>query len=45
MRKAWLAGVLILVSIVLQLTVLNGLRLPGGGGSRPEFSSWWQRLP
>ena len=31
MRKAWLAPVLIVVSIVLQLTVLNGLRLPGGG--------------
>jgi len=30
-RKAWLAPVLIVVSIVLQLTVLNGLRLPGGG--------------
>jgi rod shape-determining protein MreD len=35
MRKAWLgpwlAPVLILVGLVLQLTVLNGLRLPGGG--------------
>ncbi len=31
MRKAWLAPVLIIVSIGLQLTVLNGLRLPGGG--------------
>ena len=31
MRKAWLAPVLIVVSIVGQLTVLNGLRLPGGG--------------
>ncbi|HUB41386.1 MAG TPA: rod shape-determining protein MreD [Streptosporangiaceae bacterium] len=31
MRKAWLAPVLIVISIVLQLTVLNGLRLPGGG--------------
>jgi rod shape-determining protein MreD len=30
-RKAWLAPVIIVVSIVLQLTVLNGLRLPGGG--------------
>jgi rod shape-determining protein MreD len=30
-RKAWLAPVLIVASIVLQLTVLNGLRLPGGG--------------
>ena len=35
MRKAWLgrwlAPVLILVALVVQLTVLNGLRLPGGG--------------
>ena len=31
MRKAWLAPVVILVGIVVQLTVLNGLRLPGGG--------------
>ena len=31
MRKAWFAPVLIVVSIVVQLTVLNGLRLPGGG--------------
>jgi rod shape-determining protein MreD len=31
MRKAWLAPVLILVALVLQLTVLNGLRLPGDG--------------
>jgi rod shape-determining protein MreD len=30
-RKVWLAPVLIVVSIILQLTVLNGLRLPGGG--------------
>jgi len=30
-RRAWLAPVLIVISIVLQLTVLNGLRLPGGG--------------
>jgi len=30
-RKAWFAPVLIVVSIVVQLTVLNGLRLPGGG--------------
>jgi rod shape-determining protein MreD len=30
-RKAWLAPVVILVGIVVQLTVLNGLRLPGGG--------------
>lgn len=31
MRKAWLTPVLILVALVLQLTVLNGLRLPGDG--------------
>ena len=35
MRRAWLgrwlAPVLILVGLVVQLTVLNGLRLPGGG--------------
>jgi rod shape-determining protein MreD len=31
MRKAWLAPVLIVVTLVLQLTVLNGLRLPRGG--------------
>ncbi len=31
MRKACLIPVLVLVSLVLQLTVLNGLRLPGGG--------------
>ena len=31
MRKAWFAPVLIVASIVVQLTVLNGLRLPGGG--------------
>jgi len=30
-RKAWFAPVLIVASIILQLTVLNGLRLPGGG--------------
>jgi len=30
-RKAWLAPVLIIASIILQLTVVNGLRLPGGG--------------
>jgi len=30
-RNAWLAPVGILVSLVVQLTVLNGLRLPGGG--------------
>jgi rod shape-determining protein MreD len=27
----WLAPVLVLVGLILQLTVLNGLRLPGGG--------------
>ena len=31
MRKAWLAGCLLAVAVVVQLTVLNGLRLPGGG--------------
>ena len=35
MRRAWLgpwlAPVLILVALIVQLTVLNGLRLPGGG--------------
>ncbi|HUD76680.1 MAG TPA: rod shape-determining protein MreD [Streptosporangiaceae bacterium] len=31
MRRAWLAPVLVVLGIVLQLTVLNGLRLPGGG--------------
>jgi len=30
-RKAWFAPVLIVASIMLQLTVLNGLRLPGAG--------------
>jgi rod shape-determining protein MreD len=30
-RKAWLAPVIIVVSIVVQLTVMNGLRLPGSG--------------
>ena len=30
-RKAWFAPVVIVLGIVLQLTVLNGLRLPGGG--------------
>jgi rod shape-determining protein MreD len=31
MRKAWLAACLLAVAVVVQLTVLNGLRLPGGG--------------
>jgi rod shape-determining protein MreD len=31
-RRAWLAPVLIAAALLLQLTVLNGLRLPGGGG-------------
>jgi rod shape-determining protein MreD len=30
-RKAWFPPVLVVASIILQLTVLNGLRLPGGG--------------
>jgi len=30
-RKAWVPPVLIVVAVVLQLTVLDGLRLPGGG--------------
>jgi len=30
-RKVWLAPVVIVTGIVVQLTVLNGLRLPGGG--------------
>ena len=31
MRKAWLALVLLAAGLLLQLTVLNGLHLPGGG--------------
>jgi rod shape-determining protein MreD len=31
MRKALLAGCLLAVAVVVQLTLLNGLRLPGGG--------------
>ena len=31
MRKAWLPPVLIFIGILVQLTVLDGLRLPGGG--------------
>jgi rod shape-determining protein MreD len=31
MRKALLAGCLLAVAVVAQLTLLNGLRLPGGG--------------
>ncbi len=31
MRKAWLAPVLVIAAIMVQLTVVNGLRLPGGG--------------
>jgi rod shape-determining protein MreD len=30
-RKAWLPPVLIFIGILVQLTVLDGLRLPGGG--------------
>jgi len=30
-RKAWLPAVLIFIGILVQLTVLDGLRLPGGG--------------
>jgi rod shape-determining protein MreD len=30
-RKAWVSPVLILIAVVMQLTLLNGLRLPGGG--------------
>ncbi len=30
-RKAWLAPVLLAIALLLQLTVLNGLHLPGGG--------------
>ncbi len=31
MRKAWFAPVLVIAAIMVQLTVVNGLRLPGGG--------------
>ncbi|MGO8958447.1 MAG: rod shape-determining protein MreD [Streptosporangiaceae bacterium] len=31
MRKAWLAACLLALAVVVQLTMLNGLRLPGGG--------------
>ncbi len=31
MRKAWLAPVLVIAAIMVQLTVVDGLRLPGGG--------------
>jgi rod shape-determining protein MreD len=31
MRRTWLAPVLLAVALLLQLTVLNGLHLPGGG--------------
>ena len=31
MRAAWLAVAALLVAIVIQVSVLNGLRLPGGG--------------
>jgi rod shape-determining protein MreD len=31
MRTAWLASVLLAAGLLLQLTVLNGLHLPGGG--------------
>ncbi len=31
MRKALLAGCLLAIAVVVQLSVLNGLRLPGGG--------------
>jgi rod shape-determining protein MreD len=31
MRKAWVPPVLILIAVVVQLAVLDGLRLPGGG--------------
>ena len=31
MRKAWFAPVLLAFALLLQLTVLNGLHLPGGG--------------
>lgn len=31
MRKAWFATVLLAFALLLQLTVLNGLHLPGGG--------------
>lgn len=31
MRKAWLAVALLVVALIFQLMVLNGVRLPGGG--------------
>ena len=43
MRRAAMSGGLLLVAILIQLTVLNNLRLPGGAGAGPGPGAWWSR--